>query len=77
MEKIKVVYKPCTEIEFEAPDGAYNDITRLLFSEKPPKVISSLDGSIYKFCLSLEDIAFISLEREDKTEDRAKVGFGE
>ena len=76
MEKIKVVYKPCTEVVFDAPDGAYNDIVQLLLSEEPPRFASSLNGSIYKFALSLEDIVFISLEKdESKNNQEIKFGF--
>ena len=76
MEKIKVVYKPCTEVVFDAPDGAYNDIVQLLLSQDPPKFASSLNGSIYKFALSLEDIVFISFEKgEQKNNQETRFGF--
>lgn len=76
MEKIKVVYKPCTEVVFDAPDGAYNDIVGLLLSEETPRFASSLNGSIYKFALSLEDIVFISLEKDEpKNNQEIKFGF--
>lgn len=76
MERIKVVYKNNAEITFNAPDGVCNDIIRLIMSEQPPEFISSLEGSIYKFCLSLKGILFISLEKEDKTtESNHSFGF--
>lgn len=76
MERIKVVYKNNGEITFNAPDGAYNDIIKLVMSEEPPKFISSLEGSIYKFCLSLRGVLFVSLERENETtENKPYFGF--
>lgn len=76
MERIKVIYKPHTEVVFDAPDGAYNDITNLLMAEQRPTFVSSLSGSVYKFCLSLEDILFVSLEKTDiKEPEKIRVGF--
>lgn len=76
MEKIKIVYRQNTEIVFDAPDGAYNDITSLLLSKEPPKFVSSLNGSPYKFCLSLENVLFVSLEKVDTKEpDKIRFGF--
>ena len=75
MEKIKVVYRQNTEVVFDAPDGAYNDITGLLLSKEPPRFVSSLNGSPYKFCLSLQDVLYVSLEKSD-TKEPEKIKFG-
>lgn len=76
MERIKVVYSQNQEIVFEAPDGAYNDIVRLLLPADRPDYVSGVDGSPYKFCVSLKDIVFIGLEKADtKEQNRGKVGF--
>lgn len=76
MEKIRVIYRNNSEVEFNAPDGAYNDIVRLVMAEEPPEYISSLEGSIYKFCLSLKGVLFISLEKANETsENKPCFGF--
>ena len=69
MERIKVIYNNNAEITFNASNGVYNDIVSLIMSEKPPEFISSLEGSIYKFCLSLKGILFISLEKENENNE--------
>lgn len=75
MEKIKVVYKNNAEITFNASDGTYKELVALVMNSNPPEFVSSLDGSIYKFCLSLKGVRFISLEKENETTE-SKLSFG-